>query len=73
MASQDDPDVGELEAEANEANADHVGGASLIEKIQGGWLEFDLVIASPDQLGMMRKIAEEVLPHVKREVPVKAA
>ena len=31
---------------------------------------FQLVIASPDQLGMMRKIAEEVLPHVKREVAV---
>ena len=32
---------------------------------------FQLVIASPDQLGMMRRIADEVLPHVRREVALR--
>ena len=41
--------------------------------IDRGVTVFQLVIASPDQLGMMRKIAEEVLPHVNRQAPVKAA
>lgn len=41
--------------------------------IDKGVTVFQLVIASPDQLGMMRKIAEEVLPHVNRKVPVQAA
>jgi len=40
--------------------------------IELGVTVFQLVIASSDQLGMMRKIAEEVLPHVNRQVPVKA-
>jgi alkanesulfonate monooxygenase SsuD/methylene tetrahydromethanopterin reductase-like flavin-dependent oxidoreductase (luciferase family) len=41
--------------------------------IDKGVTVFQLVIASPDQLGMMRKIAEEVLPHVKRKAAVKVA
>jgi large subunit ribosomal protein L1 len=53
---------GELETEASEANADHVGGASLIEKIQGGWLEFDLVIASPDMMGQVGKLGRILGP-----------
>lgn len=53
---------GELETEANEADADHVGGANLIEKIQGGWLEFDLVIASPDMMGQVGKLGRILGP-----------
>ena len=41
--------------------------------IDHGVTIFQLVIASPDQMGMMRKIAEEVLPHVKRDPPSRRA
>jgi len=41
--------------EAEAAGADHVGGPEMVEKIQGGWLEFDAVIATPD---MMREVGK---------------
>ena len=53
---------GELEKQAQEAGADHVGGAELIEKIQGGWLDFDLVIASPDMMGQVGKLGRVLGP-----------
>ena len=42
---------GPLVQEAEEAGADFVGGADIAERIQGGWLDFDLVVASPDMMG----------------------
>jgi large subunit ribosomal protein L1 len=45
---------GEKELMAKEAEADFVGGTELIEKVQGGWLEFDVVVATPD---MMRDVS----------------
>ena len=45
---------GEQELLARSAGADYIGGADLIEKIQGGWLEFDVVVATPD---MMRDVS----------------
>ena len=45
---------GEKEMQAREAGADYVGGAELMEKIQGGWLEFDVVVATPE---MMRDVS----------------
>ena len=45
---------GEKELQAKEAGADHVGGAELINKVQDGWMEFDVAIATPD---MMRDVS----------------
>ena len=53
---------GELEQEANEAGADFVGAADMVEKIQEGWLDFDVVIASPDMMGQVGKLGRILGP-----------
>lgn len=45
---------GEQELIAREAGADFVGAAELIEKVQGGWLDFDVAVATPD---LMRDVS----------------
>jgi len=49
---------GEKEAEARDAGADHVGAEELIEKIQGGWYEFDTAIAIPPMMGQVGKLGK---------------
>ena len=53
---------GDLVAEAEENGADFVGGAELAEKIEKGWLDFDMVIASPDMMGQVGKLGRILGP-----------
>jgi large subunit ribosomal protein L1 len=53
---------GEKEKEALEAGADLVGNDEVIEKIKGGWMEFDRVVATPDMMGSVGKIGKILGP-----------
>ena len=48
---------GPKEKEATEAGADFVGSDDLVEKIKGGWLDFDKAIATPDMMATVSKVA----------------
>lgn len=49
---------GAKEKEAQDAGADYVGSDEMITKIQGGWLDFDVVIATPDIMGQVGKLGK---------------
>lgn len=53
---------GPKEAEAKNAGADFVGADDLVTKIQGGWLDFDKAIATPDMMGTVSKVAKVLGP-----------
>ena len=53
---------GEKEKEAREAGAEIVGGDDLVEKVKGGWLEFDKAIATPDMMGNVGKLGKVLGP-----------
>jgi large subunit ribosomal protein L1 len=53
---------GEKEKEAREAGADHVGAEDLVERIQGGWLDFDRAIATPDVMGLVGRLGKVLGP-----------
>ena len=54
--------VGEKATEAEAAGADFVGSDDLIERIQGGWTDFDAAIATPDQMAKVGRVARVLGP-----------
>jgi large subunit ribosomal protein L1 len=49
---------GDKAQEALRAGADEVGGDDLVKKIEAGWLEFDVALATPDSMGMVGKLGK---------------
>ncbi|MDD5666375.1 MAG: 50S ribosomal protein L1 [Actinomycetota bacterium] len=53
---------GDKARDAETAGADYVGGPEMLEKIQGGWFEFDAMIATPDMMSQVGKLGKLLGP-----------
>jgi large subunit ribosomal protein L1 len=53
---------GEKQKEAQDAGADFVGGDDMVEKVQGGWIDYDAVIATPDMMRSVGKLGKVLGP-----------
>lgn len=53
---------GEKAQEALRAGADEVGGEELVKKVDAGWLDFDVAIATPDMMGMVGRLGKKLGP-----------
>jgi large subunit ribosomal protein L1 len=53
---------GELEKAATQAGADHDGAEELVQKITEGWMEFDAVVATPDMMPLVGRVARVLGP-----------
>jgi large subunit ribosomal protein L1 len=54
--------TGDRAEAAREAGADHVGADELVEKVAGGWLDFDAVVATPDMMGKVGRLGRVLGP-----------
>jgi large subunit ribosomal protein L1 len=53
---------GEKAQESLQAGADEVGGDDLVKRIDGGWFDFDVAIATPDMMGMVGRLGKKLGP-----------
>jgi large subunit ribosomal protein L1 len=53
---------GPKEKEAKEAGADFVGNKEILEKVKGGWLDFDVIVATPDMMAELGKLGKVLGP-----------
>lgn len=53
---------GDAAKDAQEAGADFIGAEEMVQKIQGGWMDFDVLITTPDMMGMVGRLGKILGP-----------